>query len=156
AFQELVRWMHILETEKPEGLLPGGEFVLTTATFLDQSVNNIDDGIETANRFFDSIEKTGAAAIAAEILDGRQPVTEILTHAAKDRVIPIYILPKRIRFVELMQTTHEMIAAVRLEEIQTDRRIHDAFTRLSVGSASTARIVAEATTLIGCQVRWEA
>lgn len=155
AYHELVRWMHILETQRPEGLLPGGEFILTTATFLDQVSGNFEAGLAAANRFLNSIAETGAVAVAAEILRGREQVAKILESAAQDRDIPIYILRERIRFVELTQTIHENIAAARLHEIQLDRQIHEAFTRLSVGSASTDRIVAEATTLLGCQVRWE-
>lgn len=155
AQNEHVRWMHILETERPEGLLPGGEFVLTTATFLDQATGGTEGGIAAANRFLESVQETGAVAVAAEILPGREHVVEVLSRAAKHRKFPIYILPSRIRFVELTQIVHENIAAARLQEVETDRQIHEAFTRLSVGSASTDRIVAEATTLLGCQVRWE-
>src|SRR5690625_3831436 len=65
ADNEPVRWMHILETERPEGLLPGGEFILTTATFLDQAAQATDDGVTAANRFLDAVEDTGAVAVAA-------------------------------------------------------------------------------------------
>lgn len=155
ANSELVRWMHILETARPEGLLPGGEFILTTATFLDQATQTSNDEVEAANRFLDTIEQTGAVAVVAEVLEGREHVIEALTKAAHHRRIPIYVLHRRIRFVELTQFAHENIAAARLQEVETDRRIHEAFTRLSVGSASTDRIVAEATALLGCQVVWE-
>src|SRR5699024_73446 len=50
----------------------------------------------------------------------------------------------------------ENIAAARLQEIETDRSIHETFTRLSVGSASTDRIVAEASALLNSKVVWEA
>jgi len=156
ADNEPVRWMHILETERPEGLLPGGEFILTTATFLDQAAQATDDGVTAANRFLDAVEDTGAVAVAAEILAGRQHVVEALKHAARQRRVPVYILAQRTRFVELTQYVHENIAAARLQEVETDRRIHEAFTNLSVGSASTDRIVAEATALLGCPVIWEA
>ena len=155
AQDELVRWMHILETERPEGLLPGGEFVLTTATFLDRAAGGVQGGVAAANRFLDTIEQTGAVAVAAEILPGREHIANILATAARHRPFPIYLLPGRIRFVELTQTIHENIAAARFQEIETDRQIHETFTRLSVGSASTDRIVTEATTLLGCQVKWE-
>lgn len=151
-----VRWMHILETARPEGLLPGGEFILTTATFLDRATDSPEAGIDAANQFLDTIEATGAVAVAAEILDGREHVIAALSEAARDRKFPIYILHNRIRFVELTQFIHENIAAARLREIETDRNIHEAFTGLSVGSASTDRIVAEAGALLHSHVVWEA
>lgn len=151
-----VRWVHILETARPEGLLPGGEFILTTATFLDQMAESKHDGATAAaHRFLDTVEATGAVAVVAEVLPDRAPVIEALKSAASDRKTPIYLIYQRIRFVELTQFVHENIAAARLQEVETDRRIHDAFTRLSVGSASTSRIVAEATALLGCPVEWE-
>ena len=155
AVDEPVRWMHILETARPEGLLPGGEFILTTATFLDSVVDEQHDGVDAANQFLDSIEATGAVAVVAEVLPERHQVIRTLKHAARNRITPIYLLQDRIRFVELTQFVHENIAAARLREVETDRRIHESFTRLSVGSASTSRIVAEATALLGCQVEWE-
>lgn len=155
AHERRVRWMHILESARPEGLLPGGEFILTTATFLDQIVDGQNNGFDAANQFLDTIEATGAVAVVAEVLPGRPRVINALKAAARERTTPIYLLYDRIRFVELTQFVHENIAAARLQEVETDRRIHDAFTRLSVGSASTGRIVAEATALLGCQVEWE-
>lgn len=155
ASAEVVRWMHVLEAARPDGLLPGGEFILTTATFLDQATSSSDHGVNAANRFLDTIEATGAVAVAAEVLPEREHVGKALRIAARYRTIPIYLLSRRIRFVELTQLVHESIAATRLQEVETDRRIHDAFTRLSVGSASTDRIIAEATALLGCTVNWE-
>lgn len=155
AGDEPVRWMHILETARPEGLLPGGEFILTTATFLDPIVDSADDGIDAANQFLDSVEATGAVAVVAEVLRDRHEVIAALKTAAHDRATPIYLISDRIRFVELTQFVHENIAAARLQEVETDRRIHEAFTRLSVGSASTSRIVAEAAALLETPVEWE-
>ncbi|GAA4479846.1 PucR family transcriptional regulator [Enteractinococcus fodinae] len=155
AWDEPVRWMHILETARPEGLLPGGEFILTTATFLDPVVDSADGGLDAANQFLDSVEATGAVAVVAEVLPDRQKVITALKAAARDRVTPIYLIYDLIRFVELTQFVHENLAAARLQEVETDRRIHEAFTRLSVGSASTSRIVAEAAALLECPVEWE-
>ena len=155
SVDEPVRWMHILETARPEGLLPGGEFILTTATFLDRNAGSQSDGVAAANKFLDSIEATGAVAVVAEVLPDRAQVATALSTAAQHRTTPIYLLDQRIRFVELTQFVHETIAAARLQEVETDRRIHEAFTKLSVGSASIGRIVAEATALLGCQVIWE-
>src|SRR5690625_1426928 len=106
ANDQQVRWMHILETARPEGLLPGGEFILTTATFLEGPPQVLE---HAANQFLDAVESTGAVAVAAEILAGREDVVEALTHAAKHRQIPVYVLHRRIRFVELMQQVHEKI-----------------------------------------------
>src|SRR5699024_1065475 len=111
ANNEPVRGRHILETERPEGLLPGGEFVLTTAAFLDHTAQATDDVVTAANRFLDAVEVTGAVAVAAEILAGRQHVVDALKQAARHRQVPVYILAKRTRFVELTQYVHENIAA---------------------------------------------
>src|SRR5690625_7964971 len=73
ANNESVRWMHILETERPEGLLPGGEFILTTATFLDQTAQAT-DVVTAANRFLAAVAATGAAAAPRDILAGKPHV----------------------------------------------------------------------------------
>src|SRR5699024_3291998 len=115
-----------------------------------------DDGVTAANRYLDAVEDTGAVAVDAEILAGRQHVVEALKHAARQRRVTVYVHDQRTRNEELTKYVNENIAAPRLQEVETDRRIHEVFTNLSVGSASTDRIVAEATALLRCPVIWEA
>lgn len=82
--------MHVLEAARPEELLPGGEFILTTAAFLDHATSSFDGGLEAANQFLDTIEATGAVAVAAEILPERAHVSHALREAVRDRVMPVY------------------------------------------------------------------
>src|SRR5699024_12740618 len=70
ANNEPVRWMHILETERPAGLLPGGEFILTTATSLDHTTQATDDVAPAANRSSHAAADTGAVAVAAAVVGG--------------------------------------------------------------------------------------
>lgn len=154
SLADAVRWVHILETPQPQGLLSGGEFVLTTASFLDQHAHQPAECLAQAHAFLDALESAGSVALAAEILPERQAVESALKVAAAGCELPVYVLGNRIRFVELTQTVHEKIADARLQEIETDRQIHETFTSLAIESASPRRIATIASTLIERSVQW--
>lgn len=148
-----VRWMHVTETVDASTLLEGGEFVLSTGRLLDSAVA-AGQGESAATAFLDGIEAAGAVALAVEVLGDREPVARALRAAAARRTLPVYLLPQQVRFVAITEEVHRRIAAWRLEQLETDRRIHDVFTNLTLESAPAQRIVAEAGRLLGAEVIW--
>ncbi|MCC5675331.1 PucR family transcriptional regulator [Kocuria rhizophila] len=148
-----VRWVHVIETSDATGLLEGGEFVLSTVRILDAALAE-GRGDEAAAAFLDGIEKAGAVALAVEVLSGREPVVRVLRAAAAHRELPVYLLSRQVRFVAVTQEAHRRIAARQLEQLETDRRIHEVFTQLTLEAAPVQRIVAEAGRLLGAEVVW--
>jgi len=148
-----VRWVHVIETSDATGLLEGGEFVLSTVRILDAALAE-GRGDEAAAAFLDEIEEAGAVALAVEVLSGREPVVRVLRAAAAHRELPVYLLSRQVRFVAVTQEAHRRIAARQLEQLETDRRIHEVFTQLTLEAAPVQRIVAEAGRLLGAEVVW--
>ncbi|WP_369061419.1 PucR family transcriptional regulator [Kocuria rhizophila] len=148
-----VRWVHVIETSDATGLLEGGEFVLSTVRILDAALAE-GRGDEAAAAFLDEIEEAGAVALAVEVLSGREPVVQVLRAAAAHRELPVYLLSRQVRFVAVTQEAHRRIAARQLEQLETDRRIHEVFTQLTLEAAPVQRIVAEAGRLLGAEVVW--
>lgn len=148
-----VRWVHVIETTDATGLLEGGEVVLSTARLLDAAIAE-GRGDEAAGRFLDGIERAGAVALAAEVLTGRDAVVRVLRAAAAHRELPVYVLERQVRFVAVTQEAHRRIAARQLEQLETDRRVHETFTQLTLEAAPVQRIVAEAGRLLGSEVVW--
>lgn len=93
-------------------------------------------------------------ALAVEVLSGREPVVRVLRAAAAHRELPVYLLSRQVRFVAVTQEAHRRIAARQLEQLETDRRIHEVFTQLTLEAAPVQRIVAEAGRLLGAEVVW--
>lgn len=93
-------------------------------------------------------------ALAVEVLSGREPVVRVLRAAAAHRELPVYLLSRQVRFVAVTQEVHRRIAARQLEQLETDRRIHEVFTQLTLEAAPVQRIVAEAARLLGAEVVW--
>lgn len=148
-----VRWVHVIETTDATGLLGGGEFVLSTVRILDSALAE-GRGDEAASAFLDGIQRAGAVALAVEVLAGREPVVRVLRAAAAHRDLPVYLLTRQIRFVAVTQEAHRRIVARQLEELETDRRIHEVFTHLTLEATPVQRIVAEAGRLLGAEVAW--
>ncbi|WP_260849466.1 hypothetical protein [Kocuria marina] len=88
------------------------------------------------------------------MLSGREPVVRVLRAAAAHRELPVYLLSRQVRFVAVTQEAHRRIAARQLEQLETDRRIHEVFTQLTLEAAPVQRIVAEAARLLGAEVVW--
>lgn len=93
-------------------------------------------------------------ALAVEVLSGREPVVRVLRAAAAHRELPVYLLSRQVRFVAVTQEAHRRIAARQLEQLETDRRIHEVFTQLTLEAAPVQRIVVEAGRLLGAEVVW--
>lgn len=149
-----VRWIHVAETLEATALLEGGEVVLSTARMLDGLATRAARRIQ-AHRLLQDLEAAGAVAVALEVLPEREEVAELLAEAAAERTLPVYRLIRQVRFVAITQEVHRRISDRQLEQLTTDRRIHDVFTQLSLAAAPAERIVEEAGALLGTRVHWE-
>lgn len=153
ALQRPVRWMHVIDSEDSVALLDGGEFVLTTAAMLEGDAP--EPLTARATRFLEDLEAAGAVALAFEVLDGRDATAQALRDAAQGLSIPVFAFAMRARFVSMTQEVHRRIAAHQLIQLETDRRIHDVFTALSLRSASPERVLNEASALLNSRVTWQ-
>jgi len=140
-----VRWVHVSEILDVGGLLSGGELVLTTGLELEKSP-------EASASFIDSLEAAGAAGLIVELVGQRQRSRKALEEAARTASIPVVIVERRVRFVQVTEIVHRMIVADQLERVERARDVHEAFTVLSLESADTQRVVEQAATMIGAPV----
>ncbi len=140
-----VRWVHVSELLDLAGLLSGGELVLTTGLELDK-----DPGRTAA--YIRSLETAGAAGLIIERTAPRESTTAALKDAAKAAGMPIAVVHRRVRFVEITEIVHRMIVAEQLEKVEHARDVHEAFTVLSLESAGTAQVVEQAAAMIGAPV----
>lgn len=140
-----VRWVHVSEILDVGGLLSGGELVLTTGLELEKSP-------EESASFISSLEAAGAAGLIVELIGQRPRSRRALEKAARSASMPVVVVERRVRFVQVTEIVHRMIVAEQLERVERARDVHEAFTVLSLESADTQRVVEQAASMIGASV----
>ncbi|MDD1476378.1 PucR family transcriptional regulator [Arthrobacter sp. H16F315] len=140
-----VRWIHVAELRNLTGFLEGGELVLTTGLAFE-------DSSSAATRYLAELASLGAAGVIVEILDDRAEASRALREAAASARIPVILVRKPVRFVEITENVHKIILAGQLERVEKARHVHEVFTLLSLESAGADEIVARAAQLIGAPV----
>lgn len=140
-----VRWVHVSELLDISGLLSGGELVLTTGLQLEKEP-------EVTASFVRSLEEASAAGLIVELVGARDRSLAALRAAAKSCTLPVIVVERRVRFVEVTEVVHRMIVAEQLERVERARDVHEAFTVLSLESAGTERVVEQAAGMIGAPV----
>lgn len=140
-----VRWVHVSELLDISGLLSGGELVLTTGLQLEKEP-------EVTASFVRSLEEASAAGLIVELVGARDRSLAALRAAAKSCTLPVIVVERRVRFVEVTEVVHRMIVAEQLERVERARDVHEAFTLLSLESAGTERVVEQAAGMIGAPV----
>jgi purine catabolism regulator len=143
-----VRWVHVAEIPDIAHLLAGGELLLTTRIALPTE----DDALA---RYVASLAEAGVSALVIE-LGRRFPEPPATLVAAGDRHrLPIVVLAREVRFVQVTEAAHALIIDSQLEELRAGQEIHDAFTDLALEGASASEIVRRAAAMTGLPVLFE-
>jgi len=145
ALDRPVRWVHVSEVLDISGLLSGGELVLTTGLELEKA-----PGFTAP--FIRSLEEAGASGLIVEIIGNRTHSLDALRVAALGTALPVIVVERRVRFVQITEIVHRMIVAEQLERVERARDVHEAFTVLSLESAGTDQVVERAAAMIGAPV----
>jgi PucR family transcriptional regulator, purine catabolism regulatory protein len=140
-----VRWVHVAELRSLAGLLEGGELVLTTGLAFE-------DSAAEAARYLGELAAAGAAGVVVEITAQRPQAEAALRRAAGEAKLPVILLSRRIRFVEVTEVVHRMLVSGQLAQLERSRQVHEVFTMLSLENAAPEEIVARAAELIGAPV----
>lgn len=143
-----VRWVHITDVKSLTGILEGGELVLTTGLAFGESG-------EEASRYLSELTALNAAGVIVELTDDRGRAKVALREAASGASIPVVLLSRPTKFVEITQVVHRLIVAAQLEQVEKARYVHEVFTILSLESAGPKEIVARTGQLIGAPVLLE-
>ena len=145
ALDNPVRWVHVSELLDISGLLSGGELVLTTGLELEK-----EPGLTAS--FIRSLEKAAASGLIVELVGDRKRSMDALRAAALAAAMPVIVVERRVRFVQVTEIVHRIIVAEQLERVERARDVHEAFTVLSLESAGTGQVVEQAAVMIGAPV----
>ncbi|CAM5674936.1 hypothetical protein SPURM210S_01646 [Streptomyces purpurascens] len=134
-----VRWVHVTEWEHPASALRGGELVLTTGFGFPNRLE------EWAAEFAD----IGAAALVLELGRRFQEAPYELVAACRARGVPLIVLQRGIKFVDVTQEVHAMILTGQVRTLRAAQHVHDTFTALSLRGAGADEVVRAAATMTG-------
>jgi PucR family transcriptional regulator, purine catabolism regulatory protein len=139
-----VRWVHVIELAQAAHLLRGGELVLSTGIALPAD----DAGLA---RYAADLAAVGVSALAVEL--GSRYATSLpaaLVRAAAEHGLPLIMLERETRFIEITEAVHALILDAQLAELRSAERLHQVFTDLAVSGASADDVVAQTDRLAGC------
>ncbi|MFD7817227.1 PucR family transcriptional regulator [Streptomyces sp. NPDC059785] len=137
-----VRWVHITELTDPASFLKGGELVLTTGMPLPEEPARI-------RRYVGELADVGAAALVIELVRRYHRPPEALVRACRARGLPLVTLSRDVNFLEVTQVVHTLLLGHRTEALRRSRRIHEAFTALTLRGAGPEDVVRAAAELSG-------
>jgi PucR family transcriptional regulator, purine catabolism regulatory protein len=132
-----VRWVHVGDVTDLSPWLQGGELVLTTGAALH----------DAPARYLRGIAEAGALGVVVE-LGAAGPLPGSATAIAEDLNLALVALHHTIRFVEVTEEVHRRIVSGQFDEVAFDRRVHRAFTDLSMRRVSANGIVDAAASML--------
>jgi PucR family transcriptional regulator, purine catabolism regulatory protein len=128
-FDDTIRWVHVSDMADLSALVQGGELVLTTGAAL----------LNSPGQYLAGMAAAGVIGVVVEIGDADFPAG--LGAIAGEFGLALVALHREVRFVEVTEAVHRLIVADQYERVAFDRRVHEAFTELSMKRPSAAGIV---------------
>ena len=136
-----VRWVHVSEVGDMSNLLEGDELVLTTGLAL------LD--VQHRNAYLPGLAAAGAAGVIIELGMHIDELPESVLASGVSLGMPVIVLHRRVRFVDVTEEVHRRIVADQYAEVDYARRAHETFTALSMRRASLNEIVEVAAGMLG-------
>jgi PucR family transcriptional regulator, purine catabolism regulatory protein len=140
AMDRPVRWVHVSDLADLSNLLEGGEMVLTTGQALAD--------VARRDEYLPRLARAGAVAVVVELGLHVDEVPPSVLDVGAHLELPVIALHRPVRFVEITEEVHRRIVAEQYAEVDYARRVHEAFTTLSMRRASVDEIVAAAADML--------
>lgn len=140
-----IRWVHVSEVHDIGAMLSGDELVLTTGLGMAASA-------DVAADFVRQLVEVGAAGVVVELSAAYPSIPEPALRRARVAGLPVVVLNRRVRFVEVTEQVHRAIVAEQFEEVRFAGDVHATFTELGLARAPMARLVEAAADLTGSSV----
>ena len=148
GLQRPVRWVHVLELSKVEGLLRGGELVLSTGVALPTSNQEL-------RRYVEDLDRNRISGVLVQLGEPWVTLPPALVQAADRAGLPLIALQTEVAFVAITESVHASIISSSYAELQASERIHDLFARLGIEAVPSRRIVEEVAEIATAPVVFE-
>lgn len=129
-----VRWAHVVAGTAAISLLDGGELILTTGTGWSQESGPLGELAE-------ALMRTEPAAVVFE-LGPRFPETPApLARACESHGVPLIVLHREVRFVQLTQRIHQRVLAAQNEALEARTEVHAMLTELGLNRSPVDYVI---------------
>lgn len=143
-----VRWAHVVAGSGADGgasLLDGGELVLTTGAGWPR------DEVGLA-RIAEALVAADVAAIVLELGVHFAEAPAPLVAACERDGIPLAVLRREVRFVQITQRVHQRILAAQNEALRARAQVHDMLTELGLNRSPVDYVIERLAETIGAPV----
>lgn len=120
-----IRWAHVVAGASAASLLDGGELALTTGAGWPSSGPELVKLVET-------LCDVGISALALELGANFDTTPPELSTTLERHGIPLIVLHKETRFVQITQRIHRLILGAQYEALQARDEVHRLFTKLGL------------------------
>ncbi|MBX3098862.1 MAG: PucR family transcriptional regulator [Salinibacterium sp.] len=141
-----VRWVHMSEAVNIEGLLHGGELLLTMGIVFPEDPAGLTEYVER-------LVETNAAALVIGLgprYKDRLPAA--LVDACEKHGLPLIALRRKIAFIDVTEEVHASLIDVQVRDLQASESIHMIFSALAVQGSKPEIVLKQVAKLSGFAV----
>lgn len=140
-----VRWAHVVAGSDAAALIDGGELILTTGT-------GWPHGDDELRQVIDDLLRTAPAAVVLELGSAFAAAPAPLIAGCDAHGIPLIVLRRVTRFVQITQRVHQLILASQTEALQARAEVHAMLTELGLNRSPVDYVVARLSSTLGAPV----
>ncbi|WP_307866374.1 PucR family transcriptional regulator [Leucobacter chromiisoli] len=140
-----VRWAHVLADSAAAALLDGGELILMTGTGWRRDPEEVEAVSE-------ALVAAGIAAVVLELGAGFTRAPEALLRSCERAGVPLVVLHRAVRFVQITQRVHQRILAAQNETLAARAEVHAMLTELGLNRSPVDYVVERLAQTLGAPV----
>ena len=140
-----VRWVHVTELPDIAHLLQGGELILTTGMA-------ISDSVEMQRRYVSELAKAGVSGVVLELGRNHDHAPPAMVQAGERHNLPIVVLDRETRFVEITEAVHRRIINNQYQMISRVEAVSRELTELILNGTEIGQIVLALADIFGNHV----
>lgn len=143
-----VRWAHVVAGRDAPSLLDGGELVLATGTGWPDPEHEP----EAYGEFIRTLIAADPAAIVIELGTGFHKAPPALTESCTANGIPLILLHRVVRFVQVTQRIHQRVLAAQNAALEARAEVHAMLTELGLNRSPVDYVVERIGATLGAPV----
>lgn len=148
GLERRVRWAHVVAGREAPALLDGGELVLTTGAGWPAGPGEAAE----LNTLMRTLVATDPAGIVFELGTHFDATPPALTEACIAHGIPLIVLHRVVRFVQITQRVHQRVLAAQNEALEARAEVHAMLTELGLNRSPVDYVVDRIAATLGSEV----
>ncbi|TCK34318.1 purine catabolism regulator [Leucobacter luti] len=145
GLERRLRWAHVVAGTGAFGLLDGAELILTTGAGWPSDAAALED-------LAAALVGADPAAVVLELGANFSAAPVELIRACEERTIPLILLHREVRFVQITQRIHQLVLAAQTEALAARTEVHEMLTELGLNRSPVDYVIERLAETIGAPV----